>query len=165
MKSWKSQLAACLVALGGISAQCDLTPGARYFSGQMNVSFSAPTACYLELLYSPDLSTVTVRSISTLPHLSTSGQPVLVGLGPYNARFLAPRGLYRYQDSTPGATVRDLIINTSGQTTPTRLGVQYWHAEAGHHDPMFCDGLSEATSQSQLEVMDAVFANFENIKR
>ncbi|NJM10295.1 MAG: hypothetical protein HC883_05400 [Bdellovibrionaceae bacterium] len=60
--------------------------------------------------------------------------------------------------------MKDLVVNTVGQTTPIKYGVLYWHAEAGHHDPIFCGNLTEATSSADLKAMDEVFANFDNLK-
>jgi hypothetical protein len=142
----------------------ELTPGARYFTGKVKLGISQTTTCYVEVLFTPDLSRITTRSISTLQHVSPAGEPIWVGLGPYTANFLAARSLYRYQDATPGAPVKDLVVNTSGPAAPIKYGVLFWHASAGHHDPIVCDGLTEATSPADLQVIDEAFARFDSLK-
>jgi hypothetical protein len=164
----QKKLSNCLTALlffmFSAIAQADLKPGARYFTGQINVNLSQPTTCYLEAFYSQDLSILEVRSISTLQHLSTAGQAIWVALGPYTANYIAAKSLYRFQDPAPKATVKDIVINTSGQVTPIKYGFLFWHAEAGHHDPVFCENLVENSSSSQLEAIDKVFSNFDSMK-
>jgi len=151
-------------AYSSLTAWANLTPGARQFTGQVDVNSSAPTPCYVEILYSPDLSAITVRSISTLQHLSPSGELIWVALGSYTASFVGPKSLYRYQDGTPGATVKDLVVNTNPQTSPTKHGVLFWHAQAGHHDPVICENLTEVTSPEGLVAIDEVFAKFDELK-
>ena len=165
MKKAVSDVLAVLIAyLVSPLALANLTPGARYFTGQVNVNMGQPTTCYIETLYSPDLSMLAVRSISTLQHLSPAGQPIWVALGPYTATFFAAKNLYRFQDAAPGATVKDIVINTNGQSNPIKYGVLYWHADAGHHDPIFCENLTESATPSELEAIGRVFANFDSMK-
>jgi hypothetical protein len=157
-------LALCVLLAWSISSHAALTPGARYFSGQVRVGLAQSTVCRVEIVFSPDLGSVTTRSISTLQHLSNTGELIWVGLGPYKANFLAARALYRYQDPTPGAIVKDLVLNTAGPAAPTKYSVLYWHNDFSHHDPMVCDRLVEATSPADLQAMDEAFANFDSLK-
>ncbi len=151
-----------LFTVWSFHASAALTPGARYFAGQVKVHLSQPTVCYVEALYSPDLSGAVFRSVSTLPHLSAAGQPVWITVGPYAAQFLPARSLYRYQDAAPGAKVKDLVVNVAGPATPVKFGILYWHAEAGHHDPVVCDGLRELSQAAELKAVEEAFARFEN---
>lgn len=157
-------LVASLIALTASVSHAGLTAGARYFNGVVKAQFGQDTPCYVEVLYSPDLNQVTTRSISSLPHLSPSGEQIWIGLGPVTANFLPDNGIYRFQDPNPGAPVKDLVLYTSGQTNPVKLGALYWHAEGGHHDPVFCESLVEATTPEALAAIDAVFATFDGLK-
>ena len=147
-----------------LTSHAALTPGARYFSGKVKVGLVQSTDCYVEVLFAPDFSRITTRSVSTLQHLSSSGELIWVGLGPYTANWLPARALYRYQDATPGATIKDLVVNTNGPATPIKYAVLFWHAQFGHHDPVVCDGLIEAKSPADLQAMEEAFANFDNLK-
>lgn len=147
-----------------ISGKADLTPGARYFTGKVKVAMSEPTKCFVEALYSGDGSQITARSILTLPHLSASSELIWAAVGPYTANYLPTKSLYRYQDTTVAAPVKDMVIQTVNMTTPTKFAVLYWHAEAGHHDPITCEDLVESTTPEQLVEADDAFADFDKIK-
>lgn len=140
-----------LLSLGfHFAASAELTPGARYFSGTNN--------CSVELLFSADQMQATVRVMSPSPHFVPSSQTEWISAGPHTARYIASRSLYRFQDSAPGAPVKDLIVYASGPGNPTRLSFLYWHA--GHHDPVHCQNLTEATTAEQLQEMEERFAEF-----
>lgn len=141
-----------------------LTPGARVFTGETRIGLAARSPCYVELLYSGDLASVTTRSITPLPHTATNGETSWVALGPYTASFVPSRSLYRYQDATPAALVKDLVVMTPGGSLPTKYAVLFWHAEASHHDPISCERLTEATSPQDLQTISDAFANFEQLK-
>lgn len=145
-------------------AHAELTPGARYFSGQVKVARSQPTTCSVEMLFSRNAGQVQVRSISTLQHLSSAGQLIWIGVGPYTANYFMDRSLYRYQDQTPRALVKDLVVNLSTQGTPTKHAILYWHNQAGHHDPVICEGLVEKTSAQDLREVEKAFARFDELK-
>lgn len=145
-------------------AFAQLTPDARYFSGQVKVARSQPTTCYVEMLFSRNGGQVQVRSISTLQHLSSVGQLIWIGVGPHTANFFMERSLYRYQDQTPRALVKDLVINLSSQGTPLKHAILYWHNQAGHHDPVICDTLTEKTSAQDLREVEKAFARFDELK-
>ena len=145
-------------------AMAGLSPGAKYYTGEVKIPLTPSSVCYVEVIYSADLTQLSVRSISTLPHLSSDGAQIWIALGPYVANFLPTRALYRYQDLTPGALVKDLVVQTADQHTPTKHSVLYWHAQAGHHDPVICDTLNEKTSPEDLQKVDEVFSEFDNLR-
>lgn len=140
----------------------ELTPGAKFFIGRAGAHSTSTAKCYVELLYSANLAEVSARLISPLEHFSPSGASIWVAVGPYTARYIASRSLYRYQDATPGARVKDLVIHTNGPTNPTRLSFLFWHAEAGHHDPVHCQNLKEAQTAEELNEVEDRFKEFES---
>lgn len=153
-----------IVVSVAVASHAELVPGARYFVGNVKISMSEPSKCFVETVYSSDLSQVTTRSIKTLAHLSAEGAQVQIAVGPYTADYIAAKSLYRYKDATVAATVKDLVLNTTNQTTPTQFAILYWHAQAGHHDPIKCEELVESTTVEQLAEVEQAFAEFENLK-
>lgn len=145
-------------------SHAQLTPGARYYTGLVKVANSQPTICYVEALFSNDLGQVQTRAISTLPHLSSSGQLSWFAVGPYTANFFIQRSLYRYQDPTPRALVKDLVVNISNEGVPLKHAILFWHTSAGHHDPVVCDGLIEKTSVQELQDLEQAFSRFDELK-
>jgi hypothetical protein len=152
-----------LLTIGSI-ANAELKPGAHYFSGQVKVARSQPTTCYVEMLFSRNAGQAQVRSISTLQHLSAAGQLIWIGVGPYTANYFMERSLYRYQDQTPRALVKDLVVNLSNQGTPLKHAILFWHNQAGHHDPVICEDLIEKTSAQDLREVEKAFARFDELK-
>ncbi|MFN8845459.1 MAG: hypothetical protein ACK5V3_01535 [Bdellovibrionales bacterium] len=148
----------------GPYSQAQLLPEARYFTGTVKVVRGQTTTCYLEALFSRDLGQVQTRLISTLQHLSPSNQLIWIAVGPITSNFSFQRSLYRFQDPTPRALVKDLVVNVSSQGTPLKHALLYWHSSAGHHDPVVCDGLVEKTSSQELREVEQAFSRFNQLK-
>jgi hypothetical protein len=159
----KAMTISLLTLIVGVS-HAELVPGARYFIGNVKVFMSEPSKCFVETVYSADLAQVTVRSIKTLPHLSAEGALTWIAVGPYAADYVAAKSLYRYKDAATAAPVKDMVLNTTNQTTPHQYAILYWHAQAGHHDPIKCEELIESVTVEQLAEVEQAFAEFENLK-
>lgn len=164
MSQFKFNLIFSVVLAFSVSSQAALIPGAQYFKGQVQVGRGQLTTCYVEILNSEAANQIQVRSISTLQHLSSSGQLIWVGVGPFVAQFVPARMLYRYQDATPRALVKDMVVNLSAQGLPTKHAILYWHNQAGHHDPVVCDKLISQTSAQELLEVETAFSRFDELK-
>lgn len=141
-----------------------LNPEARYYTGKIKVFMSNPVACYVEVVSPSNSSQVKTRAVMSLPHLSSQGQTIPLAVGAYVAQFVASKSLYRYQDTTPAAPVKDLVLNVVNNIVAKKFSILYWHKSAGHHDPIVCDDLVEAVNPESLQIMDDVFSRFEDIQ-
>jgi hypothetical protein len=118
--------------------------------------------CYVEVKYSDDLSQVTVRAVAPHPHESSAGVIVNLAMGPLIANYNSGGKFYRFQDNADGAPVKDMVLNTSVQTQPTKYGALILHGN--HHDPLICESLSGVTTDPNLQTIKDIFSDFENLK-
>lgn len=161
MNAFKSSLfLASLLLVSFSSARAQLNPQAHYSVGEVRVHSSVPVPCYVETVFSEDFTRATVRAVAALEHLNSQGQVTWAAVGPYTGQFFNSRSLYRYQDPTPDALIKDIVLNVDANFSPQKLSLLYWHAEGAHHDPIRCDHLIQQTSPEQLQHVADIFERF-----
>lgn len=125
----------------------------QYFKGQVQIHLSTPQTCYVEIS-SAAPAQVQIRAVTPLEHLSSTGEVLWISVGPYIASALPNRPLYRYQDPTPGALIKDLVLQLNDQAQPQQLSLLYWHSEGAHHDPVRCQNLTPADSSEFPNILN-----------
>jgi hypothetical protein len=131
-----------------------------YFVGEQKVSKSVSEECFLELQYSADETQVQLRGILTNSH---EGKYVTVGSLQANYMFVAgsiQKNAYYFQDKTPKAPVKQLVLIAENPQAPSSLSAAIFHD--GHHDPIACENLNVAEGDELNEAIE-FFAEFETI--
>lgn len=131
----------------------------RYFVG-LQPGSKTSQECYLELKSNADPKTVEIRAIVTNTH---EGHLVPIGALQAVYQFISgsiQKNGYYFQDKTPKAPVKQLILVSELQQSPTLLMAAIFHD--GHHDPVTCEGLSPAVDDELTEASE-LFADFEHL--
>ncbi len=111
---------------------------------------------------------VLVSSYLTLPHLDRNDGDengvVWLSVEPRLANLIEIKDkdeirlLYRFQDPTPAAKYKDLVLLLDGESNYFQFAVRYWHAT--HYDPVVCKDLIEQKSDQEINDFLAVFPAF-----
>ncbi|MBY0385290.1 hypothetical protein K2X05_09040, partial [bacterium] len=121
---------------------------------------STKKECFLELKYSADQKMVELRAVVTNAH-----EGHLAPIGSLQAQYQFIGGSiqkngYYFQDKTPQAPVKQLVLIAEDPQNPATLIAAIFHD--GHHDPVTCEGIIEATDAELVEATD-LFANFDHL--
>lgn len=148
-----------LLAMSCLSYAQFSTP--TYLIGEQKVSAVDSKECFIELKYSSDQKQVSLKAIVTNTH-----ENHLIPIGELLADYMFVAGsiqknAYYFQDKTPKAPVKQLLLVAEDPIAPNVLTALVFHD--GHHDPVSCDNLSEATGDKLIEATD-LFANFDNLE-
>jgi hypothetical protein len=132
-----------------------------YLIGEQKVSAVDSKECFLELKYSGDQKQVSLRAIVTNTH-----ENHLIPVGELLADYIFVAGsvqknAYYFQDKTPKAPVKQLLLVAEDPMAPSVLTAAVFHD--GHHDPVSCENLSVATGDELSEAID-LFANFDDLE-
>lgn len=134
-----------------------------YFTGVEKSPKGELGPCYLELDYTDDLSQVTVRAVAPHPHESTAAAIVNLAMGPMVATYNSSAKIYRFQDNTDAAAVKDMVLYVEPQQNPSKYGALILHGN--HHDPLFCEAVVPVTEPAALNNIKTIFDNFDSIKQ
>lgn len=135
------------------------TIDALYFKGIKKAPLTGDLGpCYVELIYSADLSQVTVRAVAPHPHESTPQSIVNLSMGPTIATYNAAGKFYRFQDPADATPIKDMVLNVDPQQNPSKYGALILHGN--HHDPLFCESLVPAIDPATLNEAKNIFDNF-----
>ncbi len=129
-----------------------------YFVGEQT---TVSKECFVELKYSTDRKQVTLRGIVTNSH-----EGHLAPVGELIADYIFIGGAfqkngYYFQDKTPQASIKQLVLIAEDSQTPTSLTAAIFHD--GHHDPVTCENLMFAENEELVEAME-LFEDFENLE-
>lgn len=132
-----------------------------YFIGQQKISAVDSKECFLELKYSADQKQVALRGIVTNSH-----ENHLVPVGELVADYMFVAGsvqqnAYYFQDKTPKAPVKQLVLVAEDPQNPSVLTAAIFHD--GHHDPVSCENLATATGDELTEAIE-LFSKFEDLE-
>lgn len=131
-----------------------------YFVGEQKVSATENKECFLELKYSEDQKLVELRAIVTNAH---EGHLAPIGAIQAQYQFVGgsiQKNAYYFQDKTPKAPVKQLVLIAEDVQNPSSLTAAVFHD--GHHDPMTCDSVTKAVDAELVEATE-LFADFENL--
>jgi hypothetical protein len=131
-----------------------------YYVGEQKISSTASSECFLELQYSSDLKEVSLRGILTNSH-----EGKYAPVGPLSAQYMFVAGsiqknAYYFQDKTPQAPVKQLLLIAEDPQVPTQMSAAVFHD--GHHDPVVCENLLLAEGDELAEA-SGLFSEFETI--
>lgn len=132
-----------------------------YFVGEQKISATENKECFLELKYSADQKMVELRAIVTNGH---EGDLAPVGVLQANYQFIGgsvQKNGYYFQDKTPKAPVKQLVLVAEDVQNPTSLVAAIFHD--GHHDPVTCVAITAAVDAELVEAIE-LFANFDNLQ-
>lgn len=129
----------------------------NYYKGEVKVHLYGSHPCYVEVDESLKDQQLIVKAITPLEHLSSTGEITWISVGAYAAALLPGKNIYRYQNATPGAPIKDLVINVGPQRELEKLSLLYWHAEASHYDPIRCLHLTRPSSSQEADEIAKLF--------
>lgn len=124
-----------------------------YYKGTEALPFASPMDCFVEAVYSADLSSVQLRAL--IPHPHEAGHPV-EAIGPFEATYNSA-GYYRFQSTEAAPQVKDVLLTAATPGVATKYGALLLHGS--HNDPLFCESLTALEGDAQQEAIDA-FAGF-----
>ena len=158
MKSQKILFFAVSIIMSSASANWSAPV---YFIGEQKVSAVDSAECFVELKYSSDNKQVTLRGIVTNSHeghLAPVGE--LVADFTFIGGSIQKNGYY-FQDKTPQAAVKQLVLIAEDALAPTSLTAAIFHD--GHHDPVSCENLAMAQGDELTEALE-LFADFDHLE-
>ncbi len=171
-KAFKALLLISIYTLIYSTSLAELNPVATYYIGEVETKEVIPgrdikieiTSCFLETVTLSEGLKMRIRVVSALQHFSKTGELIYVALGPYDTNFIQRNGLfaYAYLDRTDAALVKSAAVLTTAEKEIQNYSFRYWHAEAGHHDPVNCKNLIKVTTSEDLLEVEEAFMRFED---
>ncbi len=155
--NFTSFLLGLTIAFTAARSNAQSAPIPNYYKGFIEVRKDINTTfevdCFAELTFINNNVQVQARTALTLPHLNPQGEFTPISLPEtYTAIFNVQKNSYVFRDSTPKVLIKSLVVFLlQDGLTPEKLGVEYWHASARHHDSIFCKSLELQTTPEQIE--------------